>query len=212
MGGRRLLTRAMITAIIPFFVRETPAGISASPLRYRHIPLLGAPESAHRRDACLLHQRVCVCDPRDAAVTCSARRSCHSCDVFCTEPFNTFGLTRGEGGCWPQRTAQWFRWLGSRIHSCATPFESRRAPARFVLSGRWPVPLVGSRLESRSAALGGFSATTTSTIKRRCAVSRSVFVWEVCRCPGCFLCRCVLCACDPSNDHGYDSVLLYRAV
>jgi len=68
------------------------------------------------------------------------------------------------------------QWLGSRIHSCATPFQSRRAPVRVVLSGRWPVPLVGSRLESRSAALGGFSATTTSTIKHRCAVSRSVFV------------------------------------
>jgi len=37
---------------------------------------------------------------------------------------------------------------------------------------------VGSRLESRSAALGGIlgAATTTSTIKRRCAVARSVFV------------------------------------
>jgi len=74
------------------------------------------------------------------------------------------------------RTAQWLRWLGSRIHSCATPFQSRRAPVRVVLSGRWPVPLVGSSLESRSAALGGFLATTTSTIKRRCAVSHSVFV------------------------------------
>jgi len=45
-----------------------------------------------------------------------------------------------------------------------------------IHTGRWPVPLVGSRLESRSAALRGFSATTTTTIKRRCAVSRSVFV------------------------------------
>ena len=47
-----------------------------------------------------------------------------------------------------------------------------------ILSGRWPVPLVGSRLESRSAAPGGSlgSATTTSTIERRCAVARSVFV------------------------------------
>jgi len=72
-------------------------------------------------------------------------------------------------------------------HSLHTPFQSRRAPVRVVLSGRSPVPPVGSRLESRSAALGGFSATTTSTIKRRCAVSRSVFVWEVCLsvCPVC---------------------------
>ena len=62
--------------------------------------------------------------------------------------------------------------------------------------GVWPVPLMSSRLISRGAALGGFSATTTSTIKRRCAVSRSVFVSEVCRCRWCFLCRCVLCACD----------------
>ena len=48
----------------------------------------------------------------------------------------------------------------------------------FVLPGRWPVPLVGSRLESRSAALGGSFrvATMTSTIKRRCAVARSVLV------------------------------------
>jgi len=53
----------------PRAVTETPAGISAAPLRHRHIPLLGAPVSAHGRDACLLHQRVCVCDPRDAAVT-----------------------------------------------------------------------------------------------------------------------------------------------
>jgi len=62
------------------YVTETPAGISAAPLRYRHNPLLGAPVSAHGRDACLLHQRACVCDPRDAAVTCPARRGCHSCD------------------------------------------------------------------------------------------------------------------------------------
>jgi len=26
---------------------------------------------------------VCVCDPRDAAVTCPARRGCHSCDGIC---------------------------------------------------------------------------------------------------------------------------------
>jgi len=29
---------------------------------------------------------VCVCDPRDAAVTCPARRGCHSCDVEPDEP------------------------------------------------------------------------------------------------------------------------------
>ena len=62
------------------YVTETPAGISAPPLRYRHIPLrvrqsarldarpaaTGALESA-RLDACFLHQRVWV--PLDAAVT-----------------------------------------------------------------------------------------------------------------------------------------------
>jgi len=61
-------------------VTETPAGISAAPLRYRHILLrvrqsarldarpaaTGALESAWL-DACFLHQRVCV--PLDAAVT-----------------------------------------------------------------------------------------------------------------------------------------------
>jgi len=75
-------------------------------------------------------------------------------------------------------TAQWFRWLGYRIHSCATPLQSQRAPVRVVLSGRWPVPLVGSRLEIRSTALGGSlgAATTTSTNKRRYAVARSGFV------------------------------------
>ena len=64
----------------PLLVTETPAGISAASLRYRHIPLwvrqgarldarpaaTGALESA-RLDACFLHQRVCV--PLDAAVT-----------------------------------------------------------------------------------------------------------------------------------------------
>jgi len=65
-----------------------------------------------------------------------------------------------------------------RIYSCATPLQSRRAPVRVVLSGRWPDHLVGSRLKSKSAALGGSlgAATTTSTIKRHCAVARSVFV------------------------------------
>jgi len=65
-----------------------------------------------------------------------------------------------------------------KIYSCATPFQSRRAPVRVLLSGRWPVPLVGSRLESRNAALGGSlgAAMTTSTIERRCAGARSVFV------------------------------------
>jgi len=65
-------------------VTETPAGISAPPLRYRHIPLSGAPVSAHGRAACHPIARVCV--PLDAAVTrvtctCPARRGCHSCDV-----------------------------------------------------------------------------------------------------------------------------------
>jgi len=84
------------------------------------------------------------------------------------------------------------RWLGSSIHSCATPFQSRRAPVRVVLSGRWPVPLVGSRLESRSAALAGFSATTTSKqpFLALCSCERFAVVVG-----GVFLCRCVLCAC-----------------
>jgi len=79
-------------------VTETPAGISAAPLRYRHIPLLGAPVSAHGRDACLLHQRVCVCDPRDAAVTCPARRGCRSCDV---EPSTRLSLVSLDAAVTP---------------------------------------------------------------------------------------------------------------
>jgi len=64
-------------------VTETPTGISAPPLRYRHIPLLGAPVSAHGRAVCHPIARVCV--PLDAVVTrvtctCPARRGCHSCD------------------------------------------------------------------------------------------------------------------------------------
>ena len=56
-----------------------------------------------------------------------------------------------------------------------------------------PVPLVGSRLESRSAALGGSlgAATTTSTIKRRCD-ARSVFMFRV---RGLFCCRVRVCVC-----------------
>jgi len=67
---------------------------------------------------------------------------------------------------------------------------------RVVLSGRWPVPLVCSRLESRSAELRGSlgAATTTSTIKRRClcAVARSVFM---CGVSGEWL-FAAACACD----------------
>jgi len=53
--------------------------------------------------------------------------------------------------------------------------------------------LVGSRLERRSAALGRslVVATTTSTIKRRCAIARSVFLlreW--------FVLLVCACACD----------------
>jgi len=64
-------------------VTETPAGISTPPLRYRLIPLSGAPVSAHGRAACHPIARVCV--PLAAAVTrvtctCPARRGCHSCD------------------------------------------------------------------------------------------------------------------------------------
>jgi len=49
---------------------------------------------------------------------------------------------------------------------------------------------VGSRLESKIAALGGSlgAATTTSTIKRRCAAACSVFVWVVC---SAVVCVCV---------------------
>jgi len=65
-----------------------------------------------------------------------------------------------------------------------------KAENRDVLTGN-------SRLESRSAALGGSlgAATTTSTIKRRClcAVARSVFV---CRVSGLFA---AACACDLLN-------------
>ena len=63
-----------VCACVRVCVTETPAGISAAPLRYRHIPLLGEPVSAYGRDACLLHKRVRVC---------SARRGCHSCDGMC---------------------------------------------------------------------------------------------------------------------------------
>ena len=77
-------------------VTETPAGISAAPLQYRHIPLTGAPVSAHGRAACHPMARVCV--PLDAAVTrvtCTcparrgpARRGCHSCDATCGTNFS----------------------------------------------------------------------------------------------------------------------------
>jgi len=50
------------------------------------------------------------------------------------------------------------------------------------------------RSESRSAALGGSlrAATTTSTIKRPCAVARSVFVLVVC---SAVVCYAVVCVC-----------------
>jgi len=86
-------------------VTETPAGISAAPFRYRHIPLTGAPVSAHGRVACHPIARVCVLlDAAVTRVTCTcparrgpARRGCHSCDV---EP-STRRRKHGQdvGGC-----------------------------------------------------------------------------------------------------------------
>ena len=54
------------------------------------------------------------------------------------------------------------------VDACSSPLEIGQSHLRVNTFTHW--------VESRSAALGGFSATTTSTIKRRCAVSRSVFV------------------------------------
>ena len=83
-------------------VTETPADISAAPLRYRHIPLTGAPASAHGRAACHPIARVCV--PLDAAVTrvtCTcparrgpARRGCHSCDACLVGSPRVYALVR----------------------------------------------------------------------------------------------------------------------
>jgi len=85
-------TLSNVGCIIGLTVTETPAGISATPLRYSH-PVVGRAR-AHGRAACYHIARVCV--PLDAAVTrvtCTcpagrgparrgpARRGCHSCDV-----------------------------------------------------------------------------------------------------------------------------------
>jgi len=64
---------------------ETPAGISAAPLRYRHIPLSGAPGRQARRltrsDGRARERQAGRLLPAPACV-CSARRGCHSCDAI----------------------------------------------------------------------------------------------------------------------------------
>jgi len=65
-------------------------------------------------------------------------------------------------------------------------------PVRVVLSERWPVPPVGSRLESRSAALGGSLGAATT---RLLSVVAPLPLLALCSCEWFVLLSCA-CACD----------------
>ena len=75
----------LLDARTDHIVTETPAGISAAPLRYRHIPLSGAPGRQARRltrsDGRARERQAGRLLPAPACV-CSARRGCHSCDAY----------------------------------------------------------------------------------------------------------------------------------